>query len=49
MTADSSGLRKMRRYTTQQRVFIVEQYLKNKENLAATVQKFTRNTVGIVF
>ena len=28
MTAESSGLGKMQRYTTQQRVFIVEQYLK---------------------
>ena len=35
MTAESSGLGKM-----QQRVFIVEQYLKNNENLAATVRKF---------
>ena len=40
MTAESSGLGKMQRYTTQQRVFIVEQYLKNNANLAATVQKF---------
>jgi len=40
MTAESSGLGKMQRYTTQHRVFIVEQYLKNNEILAAIVRKF---------
>ena len=40
MTTESSGLEKMQCYTTQQRVFIVEQYLKRNENLAATVRKF---------
>ena len=40
MTAESSGLRKMQCYITQKRVFIVEQYLKNNENLAATIRRF---------
>lgn len=30
----------MERYTTEQRVFIVEEYFKNNESLAATVRKF---------
>ena len=30
----------MERYTIQQRVFIIEQYLKNNESLAAAVRKF---------
>ena len=30
----------MERYTTEQRVFIIEQYLKNNESLAAAVRKF---------
>lgn len=31
MTADSSGLLKMERYTKEQRIFIVEQYFKNNK------------------
>ena len=30
----------MERYTTKQRVFIIEQYLKNNKSLAAAVRKF---------
>jgi len=40
LTAESLGLVKMERYTIQQRVFIIEQYLKNNESLAAAVRKF---------
>lgn len=40
VTADSSGLLKMEGYTKEQRVFIVEQYFKNNEGLAATVRNF---------
>jgi len=40
VTADSLGLLKMERYTKEQRVFIVEQYFKNNEGLAATVHNF---------
>ena len=41
LTADSLGLVKMEHYTREQRVFIVEQYFKNNESLAATVRKFS--------
>lgn len=34
MAVNSSGLLKMKRYTTEQRVFIVEQYLKSNHDLA---------------
>lgn len=37
---DSFGLLKMKRYTKEQSIFILEQYLKNNEGLAATVHKF---------
>ena len=40
LTADSLGLVKMERYTIEQRVFIIEQYFKNNESLAAAVRKF---------
>lgn len=40
LTADSLGLIKMERYTTEQRVFIVEEYFKNKVTLVATVRTF---------
>ena len=39
LTADSLGLVKMR-YTIEQRMFIIEQYFKNNESLAAAVRKF---------
>ena len=40
LIADSLGLVKMKCYTTEQRVFIVEEYFKNNESLATTVRKF---------
>lgn len=40
MTGHSSGLLKMERYTKEERVFIVAQYFKNNESLAATVRNF---------
>lgn len=34
MTADNSELLKMKRYTKEQRVFIIEQYFKNNESFS---------------
>ncbi|PBC29604.1 hypothetical protein APICC_08150 [Apis cerana cerana] len=39
MTADSSGLLKMERYTKEQRIFIVEQYFKNNKSSEMIVKK----------
>ena len=40
LTAESLRLVKMERYTIQQCVFIIEQYFKNNESLAAAIRKF---------
>lgn len=45
VTADSSGLSKMERYTKEPHIFIVEHYLKNNEGLAATVFQVQKNSI----